>query len=231
VPLSQRSLRALPVRRSAGPPAMAVLVLAVLISGCGFSQGQLLYFMGFGSGRTAEAEFELTREGPVVILVDDFEQHLDSPQTGMLLAGQLARQLEDNDAADDVVPQAVINKLRASRSRFEELTSRKIGELVGAHQVIYIMVRDYYSPAEVEELASAARLSVTVKVLNVLEKKDRTRVRLWPSEREGRLVTVELNANVVMKAKTPEVAGKILAANMAEEVAKLFYEYPLDDFE
>ena len=210
----------------------AILILALaLCSGCGYSQGQLLYMMGFGQGREAEAEFKLTREGPVLILVDDFEERLDSPRTRTVLANLLARELEANQAVKEVVPRHRLEELRRRHEDFEERGGREIGEMAGAHQVLWLCVQDFSASPQIEETSAAARMAVTVKVLNVLEKKDKTKVRLWPLQHDGRLVSVDLDANVVVKAKTPEAISKLLAAKLAEKVAKLLYEYPLDDFE
>ncbi|MHC4236012.1 MAG: hypothetical protein ACYSUQ_12925 [Planctomycetota bacterium] len=211
----------------------AILALGVVLCGgcAGYSQGQWLYMLGFGQGRKGEAEFKLTREGPVVILVDDFEQQIDSPRTRTVLANRLARELGDNQAVKEVVPQERLENQRRRNANFEEISCREVGEMLGAHQVLHMTVREYYAPRDVEETSAAARMTVAVKVLNALEKENKAKVRLWPTQREGRIVSAELNANEVVRAKTPDAVSKLLAAKLAEQVAKLFYEYPLDDFE
>jgi hypothetical protein len=166
-----------------------------------------------------------------VILVDDFEQQLDSPRTRTVLAELLGRELQANDAVKEIISQQRLDKLRRRRQDFGDLKSRQIGEMVGAHQLIYIVVREYYAPQDIEEISAAGRMTVTVKVLNVLEKKDKTKVRLWPPERQGRIVSVDLHANVIVKAKKPEAVSRLLAAAMAGQIVKLFYDYPLGDFE
>ncbi|MCP4246494.1 MAG: hypothetical protein GY778_05545 [bacterium] len=210
------------------------LVLLSLAAGggcAGMTQGKLLYFLGFGAGRKADAEFELTRDGPVLVLVDDYEEVFDSGRTPGVLADLVGKELIEQKATDKVVPPARLAKARREDQGYENRGAREIGERLGAHQVVWLEAREYYAPKDVEEIAAAARLSVTVKVLNALETENRARVRLWPTERQGRMVTVELNANEMVRAEKPELIAKLLCAKMAVEVTKLFYDYPLGDFE
>jgi len=187
--------------------------------------------MGFGGGRKGKAEFKLAQEGPVLILVDDFEELLDSPRTRSVLADQLARQLKENKAAGEIVPSAKLDELRRKEENFDSRGAREVGEMAGARQVVWLNVRDCYLPTEVEEVVGAARLSVMVKVINAEEKKNRNKVRLWPTEPDGRLVSVEIDANKFLKAETPEARGILLAAKLSEKVARLFYDYAMGDFE
>ncbi len=212
--------------------SLALVLLLVAGGGCaGITQGKWLYFMGFGSGRKAEAEFELTRDGPVLVLADDYEEVFDSVRTPGLLADLLGKELIEQKAAKEVVSPSRLAKLRREDKEFENSGAREIGERLGAHQVVWLEAREYYAPDDIEEISAAARMVVTVKVLDVLETENRARVRLWPTERQGRLVTVELNANERVLAEKPENVAKLLCAKMAVEVTKLFYDYPLGDFE
>jgi hypothetical protein len=85
-----------------------------------------------------------------------------------------------------------------------------------------------YARAEVDETIHAARMSVTVKVIDALTK-TRGEERLWPVQREGHIVSTELHANEVLRAKTPPAIAAKLTDKTAEQVARLFYEYPLEE--
>jgi hypothetical protein len=74
-------------------------------------------------------------------------------------------------------------------------------------------------------------MSVAVKVINVLEKEDRTKVRLWPAERDGRVIAVSLDAAIVIRAKTAKNISNKLTAELADKLAKLFYDHHLADTE
>ena len=205
-----------------------LLVSVALCGGCGFSQGQLLWAMGFGSGVKVKAEFELTPEGSVLILVDDPEERLYSPATRSELAEKLGKGLEAHDAVGRVVPQSGLQRLRREKLDYEEITCRQIGEMVEADEVLWVQVRDFYAEPEVDETISAARMAVAVKVIDV-HAKQRAEVRLWPVDREGRIVSTELHANEVIRAKTPEAISRRLTEKVAGEVGKLFYEHPLEE--
>ena len=214
-------------------PPCSVLLVGLLVSialcgGCGFSQGQLLWAMGFGSGVKVKAEFELTPDGSVLILVDDPEERLYSPATRNELADKLGKALEAHDAVGRVVPQSRLQRLRREKLDFEEITCRQIGELVEADEVLWVQIRDFYAEPEVDETISAARMAVAVKVIDA-RAKQRAEVRLWPVDREGRIVSTELHANEVMRAKTAEAISRGLTEKVAAEVGKLFYEHPLED--
>ena len=201
------------------------------VCGCGFSQGQLLYFMADWQGPKVEAEFQLTREGPVLILVDDLQERLSSPRSGTTLAKQLAKELETNQAVAQLVPQAKLGALRRQHQDFDQLSCREIGEQAGAHQVLYLEIRDFYAEPDIEDAGGAARMSVAVKVINVLEKKERSKVRLWPAERDGRVMSTDLDAAAVMQAKTSKAISDRLTGELAAKLARLFYDHHVADAE
>ena len=211
-----------------GVAAMSLLAGLVLCSGCGMTQGKLLWAMGVGSGQKVPAEFELTRHGPVLVLVDDSEERLDSPATRSELAQKVGRLLKEHNAVAQLVPQKALDRLRRKHPDFEERGCREVGRMTEAHQVVWIDVRDMYARAEVDETIHAARMSVTVKVIDALTE-TRGEERLWPVQHEGHIVSTELHANEVLRAKTPPAIAAKLTDRAAEQVARLFYEYPLEE--
>jgi hypothetical protein len=90
-------------------------------------------------------------------------------------------------------------------------------------------VQSFFAEEEVRDTTKAANISVTVKVIDPKEREDRRSVRLWPTGREGKPVAVELNSNEVSRLRTRERIADALAERLAKEVAKLFYEHPLQD--
>jgi len=209
--------------------ARAALAVVLLVGGCGMKQGQLLYFMGVGAGQKVPAEFELTRDGPVLVLVDDDEERLLTPRTRAELSRQVSAQLIASEAAAEVLPPAALDRLRREHRDLANRGCREVGRLAGAHQVLWLQVRDFLADTDPTEASAAARMSVTVKVINAREEEDAGAVRLWPTEREGRLVSAELDAARVVRADSAnEVAGMLLE-QIAGDVAKLFYEHSLED--
>ena len=103
--------------------------------------------------------------------------------------------------------------------------------MAGAEQIIWIEIRDFLAQEQIYDANHAAQFSVTVKVINVLEKDRRSRVRLWPTSPRGYQISVSLNGSEVMLAKTCPAIARELASRLAVEVAKLFYDHTLGDFE
>ncbi len=96
--------------------ASALLVSAAWSGGCGYSQGQLLWAMGFGRSIQVDPEFELTKEGAVLVLVDDPEERLFSPGTRLELAEKLGRDLKGHKAIGRPVPQEKLARLETGQS-------------------------------------------------------------------------------------------------------------------
>jgi len=212
------------------PLFVLTLACAVSLAGCTYSGGELLYVLGFGRGQKVEAQFRLTKE-PILILVDDADIRVDWPLTQTYLFDALAQELRDRKAADKIIPRGTLDGLRQSVEDFEKRGCREIGELAGARQVLWIEVQDFLAEEEVTEADVAAYFSVTVKVVNVLEKERRTRVRLWPPSPQGEVVSVSMTGSEVSIAKTKDAIAKDLAGRLAVAIAKLFYDHRLGDFE
>jgi hypothetical protein len=207
-----------------------LLALCVWVSGCGYTGGKLLYFLGAGREPVIKAEFCLTK-GPILILVDDFEERADRPAIKRYLLDELGEGLVKHKAAKRIVPHSKLDHLRQSDPAFDKRGSREVGELVGAEQVLWIEVRDVLAEEQFQDIISAAYFSASVKVINVLEKEKRTRVRLWPSSSEGHRVTASLPGDAVARLKTTDAICKELAKVLAIEITKLFCNHREDDFE
>jgi len=201
----------------------------MLVPGCGYTQGKILYFLGVGSAEKVEAKFQLT-EGPVLILVDDPSGRVDWPAASQHLFDELAQELLRNKAAKKIIPRETVAQLRQSIPGFEKRGCREIGERAAAEQVLWVQVQDFVAEPEIQDVTVAAYFSVAVKIINAAEKDSRTRVRLWPTSPRGHLVAVTMGGSEVFIAKTKDAIAKELASRLAVDVAKLFYEHRLDDF-
>jgi hypothetical protein len=209
---------------------LLALICTVPLGACTYSGGELLYVLGFGRGQKVEAQFRLTKE-PVLILIDDAAMRIDWPSARIYLFDALAEELLDHKAAARIVPRQTVDGLRQSVDNFEKRGCREIGEMAGARQVLWVEVQDFLAEEEVTEADVAAYFSVSVKVINVLEKERRTRVRLWPPSPQGELVSVSMTGSEVSIAKTKDAISRDLAGRLAVEIAKFFYDHRLGDFE
>lgn len=210
-------------------PTLIAITSVTSMTGCGRSQGELLFMMGFGRGPKVEAMVRLT-DGPLLILVDDPNERVQSPQTLRNLFDDLAQELLRHKAVKKIIPRETLDHLRQSSPGFERRGCDAVGRMAGAEQVLWIEVEDFVAREQIEEASQAAYLSVTIKLINPNEKERRSRVRLWPVSPNGHPVTVSLTASQAQIQKTAEGISKKLVSDMAEAVARLFYDHRLDEF-
>lgn len=227
-PQSEKAARCAARRRKQRGAVAAVVLL--LAGGCGFTQGKLLYLMGVGRGQLVKAEFPLT-SSPILVLVDDPSGRVDWPPALRYLADDLSQELIHQRAAEKIIPQQTLDQLRQTVPVFAHRGCREVGELAQADQVLWVEVRDFLADELISDPSVAAYYSVTVKVIDVLEEKRRSRVRLWPQSPQGRLATVTLNGSEVARRKTKDAISRELSAQLAQTIAKFFYEHRLGDFE
>ena len=176
------------------------------------------------------AKFRLT-DGPVMVLIDDTGQRADWPMATRYLFDEFSQELLRNKAAQRIIPPQTVDHLRQSVPDFDKRGCREIGELGNAEQVLWIQVQDFLAEEQIQDATTAAYFSVTVKVINVLEKESRSRVRLWPVSPQGHPITVTMTGSEASLAKTKDAISKELAKRLSVRVAKLFYDHRLGDFE
>jgi len=209
---------------------MALAMAAVLLSGCGATGGQAMFFTGLFPRPTVKAEFTFG-EGPVAVLVDDFQEICYWPEMTAVLADEVIRELGDRGVAKIVIPTAKVGRLRQADAEFDDRACTAVGRALEADELLVIEVRDFYATEDPVEASDAARLGVGLKVINAREREDRSKVRLWPREHEGSIVSAELSAADVRRAETREGIVAELAKALAEKIVRKFYDRPMDDFE
>ncbi len=197
---------------------------------CGFSGGQALYWTGLFKGPKIEPEHVLD-DRVLLILVDDPDERVHWPQTLSYVTELVRRKLLDNEIVSHVLAADTVYRLQAAHADFNTRGCREIGRMAGADQVLWLEVRDFYARQEISDIDVAARLAVTVKLINSGEQKDGTKVRVWPVQHSGRRVSAELTAGEVTRAKGVDKIARLLADQVADKVAKLFYEHTADDFD
>lgn len=209
--------------------AFVAVVTAGLVSGCTYSGGELLYMLGFGKRAMVEAQFQLTDE-PVLIFIDDDEGRVDWPIAKRQLEDHLIQALLRNKAAKKIIPPQTLQGIRQSDPEFGKRSCREIGEQVGATQVLWLRVADFFAHEEFQDSSTAAYFVLTAKVIDV-NHREGARARLWPSSPEGHPVDASLPGDAILRLKTRNAICNELAAELAEKIAKLFYDYRPGDFE
>ncbi|MEK6675275.1 MAG: hypothetical protein AABZ47_06420 [Planctomycetota bacterium] len=211
-------------------PIGALFFLFLCTSGCGFGGGQMLYALGFGRTQKVKAEIKLT-ENPILILVDDDNDRVHWPPAKRYLADEVAQELLRHKAAKQIIPQETIEALRQAHPDFDKRGCREVGEMAGAEQVVWIQIQDFFAEEDFLDATEAAFVQATVKVINVLEKEQRMHVRIWPTGSSGSAVTASLTGAHVVQLKKKDAICEELTRELAEKIAKFFYDHRLGDFE
>ena len=186
-----------------------------------------MYFAGAAPAQKIPAEFKLP-SGPVLILVDDQQDLVQPVVTREMLVDSLAKQLKEHKIADHVTTNEELSRVRQVDTKFDQRGAREVGRQVGADTVLWLSVRQFALDNDVEMTVAPAQFSVIVKVVNAKADK-REDVRLWPTDREGRLVETSLPPQDIHKIKIQREICQRLADDLADKVASLFYEYRADE--
>lgn len=193
------------------------------IMGCGQQAGILMYHMGLVKPEKIPAEFELPNK-PLLILVDD-DWDLVHPRTARdALVDALAKALKQHGLIERVTTNEELARLRQTSSDFDQRGAREVGRLAKADTVLWLKVVRFTLEDDIEMVVSPAYFAVTVKVLDA-QAEERDQVRLWPKGREGKLVEVKVSPHDIRKCKNTHQAHIVVAEQLAEKIAKLFYEY------
>jgi hypothetical protein len=201
-----------------------------LPAACTYSGGELLYILGAGRGPLVKPEFQLS-DGPILILIDDPAEHIDWPPARRYLFDAISQELIKTGSTKKIIPAETLLQVRRNQPEFEKRGCREIGELAGARQVLWLEVQAFFAQEQFYDPTNAAYCAVNLKVINVEQQDGRAHVRAWPTSPEGHPLTVSLGGVDVSVAKTRDGITKKLAENLAVNLARLFHEHRLDDFE
>jgi len=206
--------------------AAAICLALAMVAGCGQQFGAVIYYLGLTPQEKVKAEFKLP-PGPLLILVDDDMDLVQPPLACETLVDTLATQLKENKAADRVTTNEEIGLIRRSVPNFEQLSISDVGRRANADTVIWMNVEDFYLEKDLQMMVTPARFGVKLKVFNPNEE-DKYKKRIWPPERDGRAVSITVNPHDIRRCKSRDEVHQLLAATMADKVAKLFYDYKVE---
>jgi hypothetical protein len=200
-------------------------VLLAGASGCGPTWGAWLYIFELYPAQKKAAEFKLPKTS-YLVLVDDDKDLIQPSAAKDALVDEVARRLKEHEIAEKVTTNEELAQLRAAEPKFNERGARELGQLAHAGTVLWLNTIRFDLNNDLEMLVNPGKWAVMVRVLDSnAEKADD--VRLWPKEREGKLVESMVSAHELRKCKTIKEAHELMAANLADEITKLFYEQSL----
>ena len=205
---------------------LVLLPVTLLATGC--SQiGAMMYFAGVGQNQKTPAEYQLPKK-PLLILVDDDFDLIHPPIARDVLMEAVAQQLREHELADKITSSEELAKIRQVTPDFDKVTATGLGKKVNAEVVLWLQVTRFTLPDELEAAVVPSFFGVSVKVLDVKATK-RDEVRLWPKEREGKVVEATISPHELQNCKNVREAHTVMAQALAVDVAKLFYEYETDE--
>ncbi len=204
---------------------VAVLLLAPAFA-CNPTQMAILWHHLTG-GETIEAKFKLTK-GKLAVIVDDPQGFVVTPVTFREFHDKFVEALRANGIESKVIPFEEWQQLRQRDPDYntDKMTRRLIGEKLGADQVLFLNVTDFRLKKEPAAPIYEGRFAVRVAIYSTERKRD---VRLWPLQSDGEDVVVTTKPG---PSDADDSAGDIsrqLADEMADSVAKLFYDHKEKD--
>jgi len=209
------------------PAACCCLGLCAMgVGSCGPEAGALWYHLGLVPKQKVSAEYKLAK-GPLLVLVEDNSgQMLATPRLRSLLARDLTRQLAQHNVNKNVISQHLVDRLRRTERRFEQIPPEQIGKRLGAEQVLWVGIDDFAVDTTPEDPNKAGRLSVSVRVLNARARGPED-VQLWPQAGDWRTVSVIKPMHALQTPEGREGLVRAMVAELADRVAKLFYDYEI----
>lgn len=195
------------------------------VCGCGPSAGAWMYTMGMVPAQKSTAEYKLPK-GSVLVLVDDDQELVQPPTARSMLVDELARQLKEHKITERVTTNEEIAKLRQIEPNFDQRGAREVGQLAKADTVVWLSIKQFSVERNLELAVSPATLAAALKIVNANAEK-REDVRLWPLDREGRLMVATVSPHQVRACKTQAEVYEKVATAMADKVAKLLYDYEI----
>jgi hypothetical protein len=215
-----RTRRLSSVRPLAGPVILAAVAVSHL--GCGGSAGAWIWWMTDPEEKV-KAEYHLGK-GRLLVLIDEDKGWLSDASVRPLLMERLAKDLAEHKVNEHVVPYDEVVSLRQQDRSFDRRGAREIGQRLKADQVLHINVRKFTLHDEDVQPAYRGRFEATVKVLDVHATKPED-VRLWPRSVEGRTLEVTTDLDVGTGSGYDQTLTRRLCEEMAEKIAKLFYDH------
>lgn len=202
-------------------PLRAVLIAALAVAaafGAGCNILGPAFFFAHGPPRVP-ALYQLPRERPMVVLVDDPDNRIGSRQFRIEMARVVEERLLAEEKVDTVIESQQLMRVLARERAEDRMTIGEIGRAVGAEVVIWIGVQSFELLRDAENIAPRAALRV--KVLDVVAEE-----RLWPDELSHHDLIVSMPRRAGEAPRTASERRRLmseLAQYAGRATAELFY--------
>ncbi len=196
----------------------------LLVAGCNIVHAGSYILEGPGK---IVAEYEL-RQVKTVVFVDDQKNVLPRTTLRVIIGDDVsAILLTEKLVPSTISPRDAISMSRSREQDGTKLSLEKLGKELGAEQVIWVRPYAFDLDGYDDQQGARPTAMVHVKVIDVTN-----RVRVYPpgdSFPEGRDLTISLLRDVNRDELATTIGRRkieeALAAEIADDVAKLFYEH------
>lgn len=202
-------------------PLRAILVAAAAVTlavtaGCNILGP--IFLVAHGPPRVP-ALYELPRERPTVVLIDDPDNRIGSRQFRIEMAKVVEERLLAKQKVRTMIASEQLTRVLARERVEDRLTIGEIGRAVGAEVVIWVGVQSFELLQDSENIAP--RASLRIKVLDVTGEK-----RLWPDELPHHDLVVAMPRRAGAAPETASERRRLLselAQYSGRAIAELFY--------
>lgn len=205
--------------------ALAAVSL-LLAAGCGQQFGAFIYHLGLFPRPKIEAQFTLSK-GPLLVLVEDDYNITRSQAVRDAITTQIGKNLHKHKANRRAIPLIQVNNLRQNDPNYGKIPTDLLGRMLDAEQVLWVKIIEYSTGDETADNPNqAAQIIATVRVIDA-HAEHRDEVRLWPTGREPHRVEIAESLSTLQQTG-PEGMELLLVSELADEIAKLFYDYRIE---
>lgn len=202
---------------------MLLCALGLSLTGCQVLKGLIYYLQ---PPRTEKAEFTFPKNAVIALMVDPARPEMESPVFNRALHERLVEIFREKKSDARLIPPRDVLALRRTNPDFERWSVRRIGQELEATHVLYARVDQLSVRESRDSPVLEPRAAMRLKVIGVsLPDQD---ARVWPTEKEGRLVTASRQATEAADPGRDDLELAKMGREIAYLVAQPFFEVDLE---
>jgi len=198
-------------------PAVAVLLISSLFSGCGPFYG--IFIQPLTPKPKVAAEHKMN-DKRLLIWVDDYSSQQPNPTLRRELSTQLQQELLQHQAAGSIIDYIDTAQFRYRQPDFARLTIQQLGQKNQADEVLYLLIEKFDLFQDADKGFYQASLSGYAKVIDVA-----TGNRLWPADRNHTPFSDENQLTGESGSTLEDKLIQQLAQKLAQQLASFFYDH------
>jgi hypothetical protein len=197
------------------------MLLVPLVASLGGCQPTIAWFTAqFAPPQKVEAIYKPPKDKKVLVFVDDLRCPVSYDPLKADLTEQLNRHIKEQKLAAETIPYERLVDLMAATPNFNQLHVPDVGQKLSAELVLYVEITKFSLKDNEGSPLWQGKLGVSVKWVDATG-------RIWPRDRPDGypLPSVDLPSVENAAVTYGSEVAKELANQMADKVAKLFYDH------